>query len=146
MRGIATNYPADVQEALATGDVALIRHHIIERLLGDPFGSARDLPAVVDALEREIPGLFEDDELAASVPMAMDARLYYEALVAELRLHFSRVTWSQVLKASRALPRPADQEGVSRWVSIAFVIGLTVLGALLLFGPPVIRYLFSNWA
>lgn len=141
---MATTFSSDVSAVVDSGDVLAIRSYLVERLLQDPSGSWRLLAELGENVSDQVPDLFEDEALAAEVPRAMDARLHFDALIAELRLHFARKTWQAALKAARSVP--AAGSGVSRWVSIVFVLGLTALGAVILFGPPFFRYLFANWS
>lgn len=143
---MATSIPEVFSEAVDTRDVRAIRQHLIERFVGNPAEGGGQLADLVAQLEKVVPELWEEDSIAATVPRAMDAQLYFEALIAELRLHFAKSTWNAAVKAGKALRRPSDELGVSRWVSMVIVLGISAIGALILFGPPFIRYLFSNWS
>ncbi len=143
---MATSIPEVFSEALSGRDVATIRQQLIDRFVGNPAEEGGQLAELIAQLEQVMPELWEDDSTAVTVPRAMDAHLYFEALIAELRVHFAKSTWNAAVKAGRTLRRPGNDPGVSRWVSIVIVLGMFVIGALLLFGPPVIRYLFSNWS
>jgi hypothetical protein len=141
---MATRIPETLSQAVARGDVVSVRQALVDRILQNPAEAGEQLPPLVAQLERAVPELWEDDDQAAPVKSISDGPLYFEALIAELRLHFAPSTWDAVMKAAKSLGPSEDPAGASRWVSIVIVLALMGVGALILFGSADIRYLFSS--
>lgn len=137
---------SDFAKALEDKDTQVLRRVLLQFLKTDLVGA----PVALDAVEQCAPEVWDPHDGLTVSPEEHWNDLYLKRLEAHLAENFSRETYlhalqvCEALKARSAAPVVREPRGMSRWVSIVFVIGLTLLGAIVLFGPPVLRVILSN--
>lgn len=142
---------SDFSEALALRDIAQLRTLLIRALEEDRDNGSHSAEGYRATIDELVPEVWEPHDGVPFAPKGQRDPQYVRAMTTRLRLNFSREVYGHLMETGRgddvdrreAFSR--DRRGVRPWVSVVIVGGLCLLGAILIWGPSELRFLFSNW-
>ena len=136
--------PLDFKRAMQDQDLAALRQALLTSV------SLAGLEGRIAAAEDRVPALWDAHDGEIFKPNTAWDEWYLEALRSKLSVNFSRERFDhycEVVKhVAGAFGGARSNRPQRSWVSIIIVLCLLGLGALVLFGPSVLRIIFSNSA
>lgn len=144
---------SDYQRALGNRDLLNLRRVLMEMIVRDPRDVSGHVHQMLQGILDQAPEAFDTHDGEVWPPAEEWDMRHYEMVQARLNVNFSRERVCHLLDVGPMAYQRNATNGVKerrdgstgRWVSIAFVVGLSLLGLFLVFGPPQLRFLFSNW-